>query len=176
MQEILLHRSTPTSKYLFDIAETCFCIRFQFFYGIIFEAYCCKSDNMEKYGLLLICVLVFTGCDKQKEQNGGFLEGIISIGPICPVETVPPEPGCRPTAATYKAYPVGVWTTDLKTRIAIINPSLDGSFSMEMVPGNYLVVLETGENSIAKSNLPLGVTILPANKTTIKINIDTGIR
>lgn len=144
----------------------------------LFLRHIAKSVSMEKFGLavVLLVVFAFTGCHKEIDQEGGFLEGVINIGPICPVESEPNDPACRPTADTYKAYPVGVWTTDLKTRIARINPSLDGSFTIEMVPGNYIVILETGENSIAKSNLPFGVTILPASKTIIDINIDTGIR
>ena len=117
-----------------------------------------------------------TGCDRKKSLKVGFLEGTISIGPICPVETIPPDPACQPTAETYKAYPVSIYTSDGKTKIALLQPSLDGSFSRELPPGNYLVVLEKAQNNIGGSNLPAEVSITSLDKTLLNINIDTGIR
>ncbi len=113
---------------------------------------------------------------KQTNQETGFLEGVISIGPICPVETDPPGPGCLPTAETYKAYPVSIWTSNGRRKIAQINPALDGSYKTEVTTGNYLVkVLPTG-NTIGGSNLPVQVTITSQKKTVLNIDIDTGIR
>ena len=76
-------------------------------------------------GLILLTGLLLNGgCDKMSSQEAGFLEGKISIGPICPVETDPPDPGCLPTAETYKAYPVAVWTADGGRKIIQINPAV----------------------------------------------------
>jgi hypothetical protein len=131
----------------------------------------------EIFGIAFLAVLLFiSGCDKQMTQEAGFLEGIISIGPICPVETNPPDPGCLPTAETYKAYPVSVWTSNGRRKIAQINPALDGSFRTELAPGNYLVILENEQNRIGSSNLPVEISINPLDKTLLNINIDTGIR
>jgi hypothetical protein len=126
--------------------------------------------------VFLAGVLVILGCDKEINRGTGFLEGVISIGPICPVETVPPDPGCLPTAETYKAYPVSIWTSNGRKKIAQINPALDGSYKTELDNGNYLVILGNGQNRIARSNLPVEVSIIPQNKTILNINIDTGIR
>ncbi len=122
-------------------------------------------------GLFLI-----SGCSKQVIKEAGFLEGVISIGPICPVERIPPDPACLPTAETYKAYPVSVWTSNRERKIAQINPALDGSFSIDLAPGDYLVVLEKEHNTIGGSNLPVEVSINSQNKTILNVNIDTGIR
>jgi hypothetical protein len=126
--------------------------------------------------ILLGGLILGTGCDRKKSLKAGFLEGTISIGPICPVETIPPDPACQPTAETYKAYPVSIYTSDGKTKIALLQPSLDGSFSRELPPGNYLVVLEKAQNNIGGSNLPAEVSITSLDKTLLNINIDTGIR
>lgn len=129
------------------------------------------------FGIAFLTGLLFiSGCDKQKTQETGFLEGVILIGPICPVETDPPDPGCLPTAETYKAYPVSVWTSDSLRKIAEINPALNGSFRIELAPGNYLVILEKEQNKISSSNLPVEVFIISQEKTLLNINIDTGIR
>ncbi|MFZ0472283.1 MAG: hypothetical protein WAL94_06690 [Bacteroidales bacterium] len=127
-------------------------------------------------GLAFLTSLLFSGCEKQTNQETGFLEGVISIGPICPVETDPPGPGCLPTAETYKAYPVSIWTSNGRRKIAQINPALDGTYKTEVTTGNYLVkVLPTG-NTIGGSNLPVQVTITSQKKTVLNIDIDTGIR
>ena len=116
-----------------------------------------------------------SGCDGRIEQEQGILEGTISIGPICPVETDPPQAECLPTAETYKAYPVSLWTSDGGQKVAQLSPALDGSFSMELDPGQYLIKLEKG-NSIGGSNLPITVEISTLEKTIVNIDIDTGIR
>ena len=116
-----------------------------------------------------------SGCDSKITQESGFLEGKISIGPICPVETDPPVAECLPTAETYKAYPVGIWTSEGSRKVAQINPALDGSFSIELDPGQYLIKLEK-DNSIGGSNLPLKVLVSTLEETTVSIDIDTGIR
>lgn len=127
--------------------------------------------------LIFLAALFFTaGCDNQTIQENGTLEGTISIGPICPVERIPPDPACLPTAETYKAYPVYVCTPDGSKKIAPISPELDGSFTTELAPGNYLVILEKGNNGVGSNNLPQTVTIKPLQRTLISIDIDTGIR
>jgi len=126
--------------------------------------------------LFLTGLLFISACDKQITQETGFLEGKISIGPICPVERDPPDPGCLPTAETYKAYPVSVWTSNGRRKIAQINPALDGSFITELTPGNYLVILENEQNKIGSSTLPVGISIISKETTSLNINIDTGIR
>jgi hypothetical protein len=80
---------------------------------------------------LLAGLIYISGCDKNENREYGILEGTISIGPICPVETDPPDPGCLPTAETYKAFPVYVRTSDGSKEITLIRPSLDGTFEIE---------------------------------------------
>ena len=121
-------------------------------------------------------LLFISGCEKLIDYETGFLEGKISIGPICPVETDPPDPGCLPTAETYKAYPVSVRTLEGNRKVTQLNPALDGSFTAGLLPGSYMVILETGQNKIGSSNLPVIVTINSQNKTILNIDIDTGIR
>jgi hypothetical protein len=124
---------------------------------------------------ILSMLFTFSTCEDNISGDDGLLEGTISIGPICPVEKDPPSPECLPTAETYKAYPVSVWTSDGSRKIAQINPALDGSFSVVLVPGKYLVKLEK-DYGIGSSNLPFTVVISSLEKTVVSISIDTGIR
>jgi len=85
-----------------------------------------KHTYRTVFGIIFLTGLIFiSGCDKQISGETGFLEGIISIGPICPVETIPPDPGCLPTADTYKAYPVSIWTANGRIKITQIYPALN---------------------------------------------------
>ena len=136
---------------------------------------------MKNYHKIIFIVLSFIltffipACDKQQSREAGTLKGTISIGPICPVEKDPPDPACLPTAETYKAYPVYIQTTSGQ-RKNLISPELDGSFKIELTPGNYILTLEKPQNGIGGSNLPMEVTINQAATTLVSIDIDTGIR
>jgi len=128
---------------------------------------------------VVTCLIGFifnAGCEDQFAGVDGFLEGTISIGPICPVERYPPDPGCLPTGETYKAYPVRVYTSNGKREITLLSPSLDGKYRAELAPGKYLVILDNPQNRIGSSNLPVEVTIFSGSYTSLDINIDTGIR
>jgi hypothetical protein len=139
-----------------------------------------KSDKIEFLPLVLLLLLMFSfaGCEKigTVSYGMGTLKGKIDIGPICPVETIPPAPGCLPTAETYKAYPVSVWTTDMNHRIADIKPALDGSYSTLVPDGKYIVVLNKQLAGPAGTNLPATIVIRDGTVTVLDINIDTGIR
>jgi hypothetical protein len=146
------------------------------------ESDCCIMKKGIKRWIIIVIILtgyvLMPGCDKLQSFSGdsGFLEGIINIGPICPVQRDPPDPGCLPTAETFKAYPVSIWTADGKRKIKLISPALDGTYRTELAPGNYLVILERDKSKIGVSNLPLYVSISPEENTILDINIDTGIR
>jgi hypothetical protein len=137
-----------------------------------------KKETIIKFfgGLCLTGLILTSGCGSKQSSTRGFLEGVISIGPICPVERIPPDPACQPTAETYKAYPVSIYTSDGSRKIAQLKPSLDGSYFSELPSGNYLVVLEKPQNNIGGSNLPSEISINADNTTIFNINIDTGIR
>ena len=135
-----------------------------------------KNVLRKQVGIILFLSLTFVaGCDKSGDSHG-FIKGIISIGPICPVEKIPPDPGCLPTVETYKAYPVSVYSSDGKKKIVQLNPSLDGSYICEIPDGNYLVILDKPQNNIGGSNLPASISISSKDTTKLNINIDTGIR
>jgi hypothetical protein len=114
-----------------------------------------EFENRLSIIVILAGLLVLPRCDEIQNSSGenGFLQGIITIGPICPVESVPPDPACLPTAETYKAYPVSVWTANGKIKIIQINPALDGTYRTELAPGNYKLVLEKEQNIIGGTNL-----------------------
>lgn len=115
--------------------------------------------------------------DSDKVTEKGFLEGKVTIGPLCPVQTVPPDPSCQPTEETYKYWQIAIWTSDKKTKVAQIEPNLDGTYKIELPVGNYIVDFEIQQPfGVGGSNLPATISINSGETTTLNIDIDTGIR
>ena len=128
---------------------------------------------------VIVAIILLSGCIKQQNNTNaekGILSGTVSIGPLCPVERIPPDPGCQPTLETYKAWPVAVWTSGKKTKIEQIAVAADGTFRVELSPGSYVVDAENPRSGIGRSNLPANVAIKAGETTTLNVNFDTGIR
>ncbi|MCX6239790.1 MAG: hypothetical protein NTY07_19970 [Bacteroidia bacterium] len=125
-----------------------------------------------------ILIAVLFSCTKQSMMVGsGVLKGKISIGPICPVERIPPDPACLPTAETYKAWATAVWTVNKKTKIATLNPKLDGTYQIGLPAGDYIIDFDAPRTfGVGGSNLPTAISIANTDTTKFNINIDTGIR
>jgi hypothetical protein len=126
---------------------------------------------MRKTLLLAFAVLILlAGCQPRAK---GVLEGHVSIGPLCPVERIPPDPRCQPTEETYKAWPLAV--TRNGVTVATITAGADGRFRVELSPGTYIVRLANPQQ-FGSGSLPATVTISSSETTTLDIDIDTGIR
>ena len=131
---------------------------------------------------LVVALLLLSGCGKQQIHDGGtasqigFLAGKVSIGPLCPVERIPPDPRCQPTEETYKAWPIAVWTADKKNKITQIAVAADGTFKVELSSGSYVVDIDKQQPGIGGRNRPATVTIKAGETTRLNIDFDTGIR
>lgn len=124
----------------------------------------------------VIGIILIGGCIQQQNRTSekGFLEGKVTIGPLCPVERYPPDPRCQPTEETYKAWPIAVYTPDKNTKVAQVEPLVNGTYKIELPAGEYTVDLE--KQHMFGKNLPATVIINKGETTTLDINIDTGIR
>ena len=131
-----------------------------------------------KYPLIsLILITVLSSCMQQSGMGvAGVLKGKITIGPLCPVETVPPLPNCQPTLETYKTWATAIWTLNKKSKVITLNPSIDGDYQVSIPSGKYIVDFSGTQNYRFGSNLPSEITVLPNDTVIFNINIDTGIR
>ena len=126
-------------------------------------------------GAFLIPTLL--SCVDQKEFGApGVVSGKISIGPLCPVETVPPSPGCSPTAETYITWVTSVWNTNKSKKVATLHPTLDGKYQIVLPSWKYVIDFDSNQTFRAGSNLPSVITVLPNDTLVFNITIDTGIR
>lgn len=102
----------------------------------------------------------------------GYLEGRVTIGPICPVELkdmpcpVPPE--------LYAAQDILVFRADDRTIASSTRPDTTGFFRFRLPAGTY--VIETRRSALGGEGTYETVTVSSGRVTTIAIDIDTGIR
>lgn len=132
---------------------------------------------MKKGDIFIYCIIVLffvNGCNQKQVSEKGFLEGKISIGPICPVERIPADPKCQPTEETYRAWPIAILEGD--KQIVRVDANLDGTYRIELPAGKYAVDLEKQHFGPGGSNLPAAITIKQGETTKLNIDIDTGIR
>ena len=138
-----------------------------------------RNFSLKYLPLLIIFVLATSSCSDIKEDVAGIgvLKGKISIGPLCPVERIPPDPACLPTAETYKAWATAIFSAKEKIKFATLYPNLDGTFEIELPVGDYIVDYNVVRAIwVGKSNLPAAISVTDNNTTTFNIDIDTGIR
>jgi hypothetical protein len=105
--------------------------------------------------------------------ENGSLDGVMTIGPICPVERV--DQPCLPTPEMYATHSVFVYTKDRQTLLATLTPDAQGEFHATLPVGVYYV--DTTHQTIGKvDGVPTVVSIVAGQSTLLTIAVDAGIR
>ena len=123
--------------------------------------------------MLIFGLLALSSCAPEKTALDGTLQGKISIGPLCPVERIPPDPNCLPTAETFKAWPLAIFKGEQKVKS--FTADAQGNFRIDLPLGEYVIDLEQ-QRGIGGGNLPQDIIIQSGEITTLNIGLDTGIR
>ncbi|MDD5527604.1 MAG: hypothetical protein PHO56_01340 [Patescibacteria group bacterium] len=99
------------------------------------------------------------------------ITGVSLIGPVCPVERIPPDPACAP-----RPYPalVIVKSADGTKEITRFNTDQNGKFKIGLPPGNYL--LEPQGNNVYPRGIAQTVLVKAGVFTSVNVNFDSGIR
>ncbi|KKW19896.1 MAG: hypothetical protein UY63_C0005G0079 [Parcubacteria group bacterium GW2011_GWA2_51_10] len=105
----------------------------------------------------------------------GTLSGTITIGPICPVETDPPDPRCKPSPEAYAARTIYVYDQNRERLIRTLSPNAQGGFSTLLPVGRYVIDVDHPPVGGA-TGAPITVDIGKGETVTIHIDFDTGIR
>lgn len=133
-------------------------------------------------GILLIMIILagslwFVAC-RQSGTVTGLLQGVITIGPITPVEKPGENPPVSPEVFTSRkimVYDVSGKTLVNEVSIRQIGQSATGYYTVQLVPGTYTVNIK--QNGMDRSGeVPKQMTISANQTVTLDINIDTGIR
>lgn len=103
--------------------------------------------------------------------SGSGIQGIVLLGPTCPVERFPPDPNCadRPYATLVAVFPAN----DPVHAVRITESDASGTFSVALPPGDY--TLGAGQSALPRCAHP-AVTVTSGAYATTTIYCDTGIR
>ncbi len=71
-------------------------------------------------------------------ENLGRIEGRVTIGPLCPVERIPPDPRCSPKPELFAAVKVRILTTAGEL-VRLVDLDDSGNYAVELESGSYLV-------------------------------------
>lgn len=104
-----------------------------------------------------------------KVEESGFISGIVTIGPLCPVEPCPdPQPDIFSSRKIILIPEIG------ETLIFDLSP--EGSFEAAVQPGHYELDISNCEFLGCQNTLPIKIEINQNESLSIEIMIDTGIR
>ena len=104
---------------------------------------------------------------------GSGITGRVFIGPVCGVERIRPQPGCRdrPYVATLDFR---LAATNRLVRSARSN--VHGRFVAHLAPGVYLVAPRPGPGVARPLRSRRVVRVVPGRFTAIRVEYDSGIR
>ena len=136
---------------------------------------------------LLACVLVVacvtpSGASPAADQTpvvspaGGppSVTGTVTAGPVCPVETVPPRPGC---AARPVAGAVIVATDAAGQEVGRTTTAVDGSYQMLVGETGTVTISALPVAGLMRVPAPISVTLAsPSVTERVDLEYDTGIR
>lgn len=98
------------------------------------------------------------------------IEGVVTIGPVCPVERIPPDPKCadRPYQAHLKIVNLGGDT------VASFTTEANGTYHVELPAGFYTV--ENASTSVMPTLMPTPIRVIEGSVSLLNLTFDSGIR
>lgn len=107
------------------------------------------------------------------DKELGTITGVVTVGPTCPVERIPPDPACADLPLSTELV---LQTADTQQSIRTFTSNEDGTFTIDIPQGAY--VITQSENApifprCAPSDL---ITVVAQRTATARISCDTGIR
>lgn len=100
------------------------------------------------------------------------IAGVALAGPVCPVESVPPDPGCAPRPV---AGAVVLIRDRAGSEVARVETAADGSFFAELPAGDYVVEPQPVEGLMGTAGA-VSVTVADGLVGRVQLDYDTGIR
>jgi len=103
------------------------------------------------------------------------IKGTVVLGPTCQIGS---EPGANDPVPQACLTPFAAQLVVLDSENAVaarVSSGNDGTFSVDVAPGDYIVTPATGSDSYPIAQ-PVSVTVVPGQYVTVEINYDTGLR
>jgi hypothetical protein len=99
------------------------------------------------------------------------IRGTVLLGPTCPVQRMPPDPGC---ADKPYATDISVYRTGSSEVFATTQSDASGMFEFSLPPGNYTLRADGG--AVMPTCASVDTVVGPSAYVTTNIPCDTGIR
>lgn len=112
------------------------------------------------------------------ERKTGTIVGHVDIGPICPVEQMPPSKECEPGPQHYAAYRIVVSAVNSDKALRLPPIDSSGNYRVEVPNGTYRVEVKPDREGApgGVSGVPRTVVVAAGATVRVDISIDTGIR
>ena len=125
---------------------------------------------MKRVFLLIILTLAMAACGSQPAQAGTGIQGMVQVGPTCPVERINSPCPPHPIAATI------VVRDATGAEVTRFTSGADGRFTVDLRPATYsLVGLPIGSSPMPRP-IPTSVTVSQGAYTSVNVEYDSGIR
>ena len=118
-----------------------------------------------------LLTVVSAGACGQAPEPGFVVSGIALAGPVCPVETNPPDPACAPRPVV-DAILLAVADSG---EVVEATTGADGQFSFVLTPGRYEISAQPAEGLMGAPQ-PFEVEVVAAPLDLGVLTYDTGIR
>jgi hypothetical protein len=132
-----------------------------------------------RLGLVLLAISAFVaGCSEigipiETPTPPSGIRGTVVLGPTCAVEQ---EPGANDPVPCLTPYSANLVVLDDEGAVvARVTSGAEGTFQIELQPGEYVVTPATGADTYPIAQ-PVSVTVPPGQYASVEINYDTGIR
>jgi hypothetical protein len=126
--------------------------------------------------LLASLLLVVAGCAAPATvappMPGTGIGGVVTAGPVCPVEKNPPDPACAPRPVDGAILSV---RDAAGTEVARVTTAADGTYFAGLPGGVYVVTPQPAKGLLGTPG-PQSVTVADGATVTLDLSYDTGIR
>lgn len=110
----------------------------------------------------------------QQVSGNGSVNGQVLLGPVCPVERIPPDPACAPRP--YKTT-INIWSTVTGSTYKPVTTNAAGIFRLSLAPGSYgLKVAAHTNSSLYPRCSEVAIVVVAKKSQNVTMNCDTGIR
>jgi hypothetical protein len=114
--------------------------------------------------------LLLAACGTPAAQPGTGIQGIVQVGPTCPVERLNSPCPPRPLAATI------VVRDGNGAEVTRFHSGADGRFKINLTPGSYTLLGLAVGSSFLPRPIPTSVTVTQGTYVSVTVQYDSGIR
>jgi hypothetical protein len=120
--------------------------------------------------VVVLAFVMSTACGAEPEA-GIVISGLALAGPVCPVETNPPDPACAPRPVEGAMV---LAVSESGDRVEVTTGP-DGRFSFDLAAGRYQIVAQPVEGLMGTPG-PVEVDVASGSIDVGVLMYDTGIR